>query len=148
MRVLRAWLAALACDRAGGAALEMVLVMPLMLAVMAAIYDGARFVIQAQQVKIAVDAGADWARTRGSDPSAIAAAMIAATPAVLTSTSAQLHVRCNAGDVDRAAGYNCPGGGAAGNFVIMQAQSQYAPAVAWGALAARTIQGQAVVRVP
>lgn len=141
-------LAGLAHDQSGGAALEMVLLMPLMLAVMAGIFDGARFVIQNQQVKIAADAGAAWARSKGWDPSGIAAAMTSATPTVLSSTSAQLHIRCTAGDVDRAAGYSCPGGGVAGNFVVLQAQSQYTPAVSWGALAARTVQGQAVVRVP
>ena len=141
-------LAAFLRDRSGGAALEMVLIMPVMLAIMAGIYDGARFVIQNQQVKIAVDAGVDWARAKGWDQSGIVAAMSSATPTVLSSTSAQLHIRCNAGDVDRNAGYSCPGGGTAGNFIVLQAESQYTPAVSWGALAARTVQGQAVVRVP
>jgi Flp pilus assembly protein TadG len=148
MTRLPQWLARLRYDTLGGAAIEMVLIMPAMLAIMGGIYDGARLVIQDQQIQIAVDAGADWARANGWSASGTETAITNATPAVLSSTSAQLHIRCYANGSDLAAGSECPGGGTAGDFVVIEAASQFTPALPWDGLSAIALQGQAVVRVP
>ena len=148
MNRLRALLGSCARDTQASAAIEMVLIMPAVLAMIAGIYDGARYVIQYQQVQIAADAGADWVRANGWSQAGAATAMSSATPTPLSATSEQLHIRCYANGTDVNAGSSCAGGGTAGDFVVLQAQMQFVPAVQWGAFGATTLQAQAIVRVP
>lgn len=115
-------------DRHGAAAVELALLLPILVLMLAGLIDLSRLISQTMQVRAAAQAGADHALRRGWNAAAVEAAVTRATPLSVTATPApQSLVGCvSGGAVVAEAGPTCPAGGKPGLFVTVAAQAPFA----------------------
>jgi Flp pilus assembly protein TadG len=136
----------------GNAAIEFVLIAPLLISALVAVTDLGIALYERMEIRNAAQAGAQYAIAKGWDSGAIENAVagastlsgISATPAPTQSCG------CVSGTaiVAAACGSLCPGGVAAGTYVTVNAQAQYATLFSYPGLAnPLTLSAQSMVRI-
>lgn len=151
MRRLAAALSGFSRAQDGAAAVELVVVMPLLLLLLSGVVDGGRLVLQAMQVHAAAQAGADFARGYGWDSGRISQAVATATRLPVTATPQPAIVTgClqSSGEIAASSAFTCPDGGAVGAFVTVHAQAPFDPLMPWPGLAhPNVLTAQSQVRI-
>ncbi|WP_334163032.1 TadE/TadG family type IV pilus assembly protein [Phenylobacterium sp.] len=142
----------LACDRRGALAVELALLAPLLLLILAGLVDMSRLVIQSMQIRAAAQAGADYALARDYDAAAIRAAVRDATPLDVSGSPAPTQTwGCVGPDRTIAPSQprgTCPSGRTAGEFVTVRARAAFRPLMPWPRIALPAeLRAQAMVRV-
>jgi Flp pilus assembly protein TadG len=144
----------LGCNR-GVAAVEFGLAAPILLAALVPIVDlGIAFSSQ-QQLRQAVQAGAQYAATHPwnqSSPTTIASSVTAATPLSGITVSPSPYQKCGcpngSGITTVTCGYSCSNGQTAGYYVVVSAQLQYTPTLPYSLLgSSTTLNAQSTVRI-
>jgi len=131
---------------------ELALLAPVLLLILAGLIDTSRLAIQSMQVRAAAQAGADYALARNYDSAAIQAAVRDATPLDVSGSPAPTQTWGCVGP-DRAIipsqpQGTCASGRMAGEFVTVRAQAPFRPLMPWPALALPSeLRAQAVVRI-
>lgn len=141
--------AALHCRR-GTAAVEFALLAPLLIGILAAFTDFGIGAYRHMQVVDAAEAGAQFAVRQGYNGAAIQTAAAGATSLPSISTSSAQFCGCPSGTALDAVGCGttCPGGGAAGDYVTVSVQTQYAPLLPYpGITTPLTLSAQSTVRL-
>lgn len=139
-------------DRRGSLAVELALLAPVLLLILAGLVDTSRLVIQSMQVRAAAQAGADYALARQYDAAAIQAAVRDATPLDVSGSPAPTQTWGCVGP-DRAIAASqprgtCPSGRTAGEFVTVRAQAAFRPLMPWPEIALPAeLRAEAMVRV-
>lgn len=136
--------------RRGTAAVEFALLAPLLISVLAAFADLGIGAYRHMQVVDAAEAGAQFAVRQGYNSAAIQGAVAGATGLSSVSTSSTQFCGCPSGTalVTVGCGTTCPGGGAAGDYVSVSAQTQYTPLLPYPGLPTPlTLSAQSTVRL-
>jgi Flp pilus assembly protein TadG len=152
----------LRCKR-GVAAVEFGLAAPVLLAALVPVADLGIAFSQQQQLRQAVQAGAQYAAIQSSwnansSPAAIAGAVTAATPlsGVVVSPAPYQQCGCPSGGVNGASsgittatcGSTCANGKTAGSYVVISAQLPYMPVLPYSLLgSSTTLYAQAMIRI-
>jgi Flp pilus assembly protein TadG len=144
----------LGCDR-GVAAVEFGLAAPILLAALVPVADLGIAFSKQQQLRQAVQAGAQYAETHPwnqNSPAAIAGTVTAATPLSGITVSPSPYQRCGcpngSGITTATCGYPCSNGQTAGYYVVVSAQLPYTPTLPYSLLGSSTIfNAQSMVRI-
>lgn len=151
IRTIGRSLRSLSSDRAGGAAVEFALLLPMLVLLLAGLIDISRLVLEKLQVRAAAQAGADYAQRRGWDAAAISAAVTAASPLAASANPApQVATACiTAGALAPTTAAACPNGLPPARFLTVSAQAPFRPIAPWpGVQTPAGVTAQAVVRLP
>jgi Flp pilus assembly protein TadG len=144
----------LGCNR-GVAAIEFGLAAPIVLAALVPVADLGMAFSQQQQLRQAVQAGAQYAATHPwnlNAPTAIASAVTAATPLSGIAISPAPYQQCGcpngSGITTASCGYTCSNGQTAGYYVAVSAQLPYTPVLPYSLLgSSTTLSAQSMIRI-
>jgi len=137
-------------ERSGAAAVELALLAPVMILILAGLVDAGRLATRRMQVRAAAQAGADYVLKKGWDQAAVQAAVTSATSLPVTATPAPtVSTGCVTGlSIVAAAGATCPSGTSTGQFAVIRAQTSFTPVMPWPGLSSPTVlDARALVRV-
>ena len=137
-------------DQRGAAAVEFALLTPVLTVLMFGTVDLGSLAYQSMQVEAAASAGAAYAIHSGWNASAIASAVTSATSlTVAASPSPSVVLACvTNGVLVTTQTLTCPSGGAAGSYVVVNAQATFTPIIDWAAFSLpSTLSAQAMVRI-
>jgi Flp pilus assembly protein TadG len=154
-RGLAARLGRLLRSNRGIAALEFALAAPILLAALAPLADLGIAYSQDQQLRQAVEAGAQYAAIHPwnqNAPTAIAAAVTAATPLTGVTASPAPYQLCGcpngSGITTTTCGYYCTNGQTSGYYVVVSAQLTYRPVLPYSVLgSSKILTAQSTIRI-
>jgi Flp pilus assembly protein TadG len=137
--------------KAGNAAVEFALIAPILASALVAMVDLGVGFYERMEVENAAQAGAQYAISKGWNPSAVVTAVTSASSLASISAVPGPTQSCGCPNgttlVAAACGSTCPGGALAGTYVTVNAQAQYATILNYPGLTSPvTLTAQAVVR--
>lgn len=140
----------LQADESGLAAVELALVLPFLLLMLAGLIDASRLISENMQVQSAAQAGADHALRHGwSEPDVRQAIVGAASIGVAADPAPRLMKACVSGtEIVETAAAICPTGEPPGDYVVASARAAFEPLFPWpGILLPQTLSTSIVARI-
>ncbi|WP_164549761.1 TadE/TadG family type IV pilus assembly protein [Altericroceibacterium xinjiangense] len=140
----------LRADRSGVAAVELALLLPFLVLLLAGLIDYSRLIVTGMQVRSAAQAGADYALLHGWDQDGITQSVMSATTLEVTANPAPQRLQgCVSGtSIIPTTEPTCPSGAQPGEYVTASATAPFSPLMPWpGLTLSSSLSADAMARV-